>query len=196
MRGGIIIPIILVLIYLGAFAEKNAFEDMVIVLFFGALGWVMEKLEWPRPPVLLGLVLGPLAENRLFLSTDNYGLAWMHRPGVIAIFALTLVGIFYPIIKSAARSETEIVQRNHGTNNFGSRQPMPAGGSAPRLLGLPLVVIATARAGALAKPQFWFSRRPISVGHRHSDADSRFRQLGRDLYGQKKKKELAIRRNS
>ena len=81
VRGGIIIPIILVLIYLGAFAEKNAFEDMIIVLFFGALGWVMEKLDWPRPPVLLGLVLGPLAENRLFLSTDNYGWAWTAPAG-------------------------------------------------------------------------------------------------------------------
>jgi hypothetical protein len=100
VRGGIIIPIILILIYLGAFAEKNAFEDMLVVLFFGALGWILEKLEWPRPPVLLGLVLGPLAENRLFLSTDNYGLAWTHRPGVLVIFALTLFGIFYPIIKN------------------------------------------------------------------------------------------------
>src|SRR5919109_609470 len=73
VRGSLIIPLILVLIYLGAFAEKNAFEDMLVVLFFGGLGWILEKLEWPRPPVLLGLVLGPLAENRLFLSTDNYG---------------------------------------------------------------------------------------------------------------------------
>ncbi len=100
VRGSIIIPLILVLIYLGAFAEKNAFEDMIVVLFFGALGWVMEKMDWPRPPVLLGLVLGPLAENRLFLSTDNYGLAWTSRPGVLAIFALTLAGIFYPLFKS------------------------------------------------------------------------------------------------
>jgi hypothetical protein len=99
VRGGIIIPIILILIYLGAFAEKNAFEDMLVVLFFGALGWVMEKLEWPRPPVLLGLVLGPLAENRLFLSSDNYGWAWTTRPGVLLIFAVTLAGIFYPILK-------------------------------------------------------------------------------------------------
>jgi putative tricarboxylic transport membrane protein len=100
VRGGIIIPIILVLIYLGAFAEKNAFEDMLVVLFFGGLGWVMEKLEWPRPPVLLGLVLGPLAENRLFLSSDNYGLAWLGRPGVLIIFAITLLGIIYPILKN------------------------------------------------------------------------------------------------
>jgi putative tricarboxylic transport membrane protein len=100
VRGSIVIPIILVLIYLGAFAEKNAFEDMLVVLFFGGLGWVMEKLDWPRPPVLLGLVLGPLAENRLFLSSDNYGSAWLARPGVLAIFGITLIGIIYPMIKN------------------------------------------------------------------------------------------------
>ncbi|HEY3302637.1 MAG TPA: tripartite tricarboxylate transporter permease [Candidatus Binatia bacterium] len=99
VRGSLLIPFILILIYLGAFAEKNAFEDMIVVLFFGALGWVLEKLQWPRPPLLLGLVLGPLAENRLFLSTDNYGIAWAWRPGVLFIFAITLVGIFYPVIK-------------------------------------------------------------------------------------------------
>ena len=99
VRGSLLIPLILLLIYLGAFAEKNAFEDMIVVLFFGALGWIMEKFKWPRPPVLLGLVLGPLAENRLFLSTDNYGAAWLWRRGVLIIFALTLAGILYPIIK-------------------------------------------------------------------------------------------------
>ena len=121
VRGSLIIPIILVLIYLGAFAEKNAFEDMLVVLFFGALGWILEKLEWPRPPVLLGLVLGPLAENRLFLSTDNYGRAWLTRPGVLIIFAVTLIGIVYPIIKKkreerealASAPETQAVVEEH-----------------------------------------------------------------------------------
>jgi len=99
VRGSLIIPLILLLIYLGAFAEKNAFQDMIVVLLFGGLGWIMEKLAWPRPPVLLGLVLGPLAENRLFLASDNYGMAWTWRPGVLIIFAVTLIGIFYPVIK-------------------------------------------------------------------------------------------------
>ena len=106
VRGSLIIPLILLLIYLGAFAEKNAFEDMIIVLLFGGLGWVMEKLQWPRPPVLLGLVLGPLAENRLFLASDNYGLSWIWRPGVLIIFAVTLVGILYPLIKKRREEKT------------------------------------------------------------------------------------------
>ena len=55
------------------------------MLVFGALGLAMARLGWPRPPLLLGLVLGPLAENRLFLSTDNYGAAWLLRPGVLLL---------------------------------------------------------------------------------------------------------------
>lgn len=99
IRASLLIPFIILLIYLGGFAEKNAVEDMLVVLGFGFLGWVMVKLGWQRPPLILGLVLGPLMENRLFLSTDNYGTAWLWRPGVIILFILTLMGIFYPEIK-------------------------------------------------------------------------------------------------
>jgi putative tricarboxylic transport membrane protein len=67
------------------------------------LGWVLTKLDWPRPPLILGLVLGPLAENRLFLSTDNYGLAWLLRPGVLVILAITIIGAVYPFLKTRIR---------------------------------------------------------------------------------------------
>ncbi len=120
IRGSLLIPLILLLIYLGAFAEKNAFEDMLVVLFFGGLGWVLQKLDWPRPPVLLGLVLGPLAENKLFLSTDNYGLAWLWRPGVLIILALTLAGILYPIIKARWQKSHE---QTESTAAVGASRP-------------------------------------------------------------------------
>lgn len=113
IRSALLMPFILLLVYLGAFAEKNAFQDVGIVLAFGLLGWIMVKLDWQRPPLILGLVLGPLMENRLFLSTDNYGLAWIWRPGVLGLGAVTLFGIFYPVVKrrwrqhAANRSETQ-----------------------------------------------------------------------------------------
>jgi TctA family transporter len=97
IRGTLLTPFILTLIYVGAFAEKNVFEDLAVVLAFGALGWVMAELDWPRPPLLLGLVLGPLAENKLFLSTDNYGAAWLARPGVLVMLLLIAAGLLYPL---------------------------------------------------------------------------------------------------
>lgn len=99
IRASLLIPFILFLTYVGAFAEKNIFEDMTIMVIFGALGWIMVQLDWPRPPLLLGLVLAPLMENRLFLSADIYGIAWLRRPGVLLLFALTLIGIFYPMLR-------------------------------------------------------------------------------------------------
>jgi putative tricarboxylic transport membrane protein len=99
VRGSLVIPFILLLIYLGGFAENNTFQDLFVVLLFGALGWVMVQLDWARPPLLLGLVLGSLSENTLFLSTDNYGAAWLRFPSVLFIGAIILAGLFYPIFQ-------------------------------------------------------------------------------------------------
>ena len=99
IRGTLLVPFIMVLVYVGAFAEKNVFEDLGVVLAFGALGWVMSHLDWPRPPLLLGLVLGPLAENRLFLATDNYGAGWLLRPGVLIVLVVIAIGLAVPIVR-------------------------------------------------------------------------------------------------
>ena len=106
VRGTLLIPFILVLIAVGAFAEKNVFEDVLIVLLFGALGYIMNRFGWPRPPLLLGLVLGPLAENKLFLSTGNYGLAWMTRPGVLVLLGLIALGFAVPIVNRRRQRAT------------------------------------------------------------------------------------------
>jgi TctA family transporter len=111
IRGALLIPFILVLIAVGAFAEKNVFEDVMIVLVFGALGWVMSRLGWPRPPLLLGLVLGPLAENKLFLSTGNYGMAWLARPGVLVLIALIVGGLLVPVL-SRRRQAASVEDRS------------------------------------------------------------------------------------
>jgi hypothetical protein len=47
----------------------------------------------------LGLVLGSLAEQNLFLSIDNYDLEWLGFPSVVALFALTVLGTFYPVFQ-------------------------------------------------------------------------------------------------
>ena len=103
IRGTLLVPFILTLVYVGAFAEKNVFEDLGVVLVFGALGLAMARLGWPRPPLLLGLVLGPLAENRLFLSTDNYGAAWLLRPGVMLLFGVAVIGLAVPLVRTWGR---------------------------------------------------------------------------------------------
>ena len=61
----ILLPIIMVLSLIGAIAINNRIFDAWIVLIFGILGIVMNKLEFPITPIILGFILGPLAETNL-----------------------------------------------------------------------------------------------------------------------------------
>ena len=125
IRGSLLMPFILLLIYLGAYAEKNAFEDLLIVLAFGLLGWLMVVFDYQRPPLLMGLVLGPLAENRLFISMDNFGLGWISRPGVLVIFAVIVIGLLYPRLKRR-RERTRVSNSEEKSSAVHQEKKAPA----------------------------------------------------------------------
>jgi putative tricarboxylic transport membrane protein len=99
VKGTYLIPLLLLLIYLGGFAVKNSFGDMMLVLLFGTIGWLMVKFDWQRPPLLLGLVLGGIAETNLFIASRIYGFSWLWHPGVLAIGAIILFGTLYPYLQ-------------------------------------------------------------------------------------------------
>jgi putative tricarboxylic transport membrane protein len=88
-----LVPFLLLLTFVGAFAERQATGDLLVTCAMGALGLGLVRYGWPRAPVLMGLVLGPLAESRLFLSIDAFGSAWLWRPGVLVIGALIAAGL-------------------------------------------------------------------------------------------------------
>lgn len=101
LRGSLLLPGVLLLTILGAFMEKSAVGDLWVVAAFGALGWAMARLGWPRPPLLLGLVLGSLVENRLWLSLDVYGWSWWSRPGVLIIGAIALAIVGHAVVRTS-----------------------------------------------------------------------------------------------
>jgi len=101
--GARLAPFLLLLTFIGAFTERQAITDLLITAVMGALGLVLVHFKWPRTPLLLGIVLGPLAENRLFLSIDAYGGQWLTRPGVLALAALIAAGVAFPLRRAGPR---------------------------------------------------------------------------------------------
>jgi len=65
------------------------------LLFFSVVGWFMKRFAWPRPPIILGLVLSKLVENYLYISVSRYGAEWLLRPIVIIIAILTVASLYY-----------------------------------------------------------------------------------------------------
>ncbi|MBI4488513.1 MAG: tripartite tricarboxylate transporter permease, partial [Deltaproteobacteria bacterium] len=107
IRGTLLIPFLLLLIYLGGFTVKNSFGDMIMVLIFGALGWLMVQFDWQRPSLLVGLVLGTITERNFWISTRAYGAGWLMHPGVL-IIALLIVGAIIYSIRQILREKARL----------------------------------------------------------------------------------------
>jgi len=99
LRYTLILPAVLGIIYIGAFEASRQWGDLFTLLFFGLVGWIMKQLKWPRPPLILGVVLGDIIERYLFISIERYGLSWMLRPIVVLLFALAILGLVRPFLQ-------------------------------------------------------------------------------------------------
>lgn len=104
VRGGILIPVILVLVFIGSYTSNNHYGDIVVTLVFGLVGYLMVLGGWPRAPFVLGLVLGKIAENYLYISVARYDAAWLTRPVVLVLVAIAVVVIAWPLVQARRRA--------------------------------------------------------------------------------------------
>lgn len=111
VRGHLLIPVILVLVFIGSYTDNNHYGDLLVMLLFGGIGYLMVLGGWPRAPFVLGLVLGKIAENYLYISVARYEAAWLTRPMVLVMIVLAVAAILYPIIqgrRSGSRGGTHV----------------------------------------------------------------------------------------
>jgi TctA family transporter len=100
VRGTLLIPVILVLVFIGSYTSNNHYGDILVTLLFGALGYVMVVGGWPRAPFVLGLVLGRIAENYLYISIARYEAAWLTRPVVLILVAIAVAVVVLPVYQA------------------------------------------------------------------------------------------------
>src|SRR5215469_7461170 len=108
VRPEILLPIVLALVFVAAFEGSHDWGDLYVLIGFGVVGWIMKRLGWPRPPMVLGIVVGGIFERYLYISTSLYGAAWLLRPVVLVILALVAWALFRPLSEIAVSVVREI----------------------------------------------------------------------------------------
>ncbi|MDF1596421.1 MAG: tripartite tricarboxylate transporter permease [Acidimicrobiia bacterium] len=104
----ILAPMLLVVVFLAAFQTSRSVGDLIVLLAFSAIGWMMKRFRWPRPPVILGVVLSRIIENYLFISVSRYGWTWLYRPIVMILIVVAVFSIWYGFrAKNKAPSTSE-----------------------------------------------------------------------------------------
>lgn len=94
LRASLMVPLILGTMIVGAVMTRESFGDVVVFLIAGSLGYLFKHADWPRVPLIMGLIMGGLAERYLFLSINLHGWAWLtDRPLVWVIGFITFVSV-------------------------------------------------------------------------------------------------------
>lgn len=101
----IIVPIIITLSIVGSYSMNNSIFDVYIALVFGVIGYFMQKTEIPASPIILAIILGPMAESNLRRSLLMYdgSLSFMYTRPITAVFLglaiFSLVSSYYRLYK-------------------------------------------------------------------------------------------------
>lgn len=116
VRYTFMVPIIITCVLLGAFSANRDPADLLVVLSFGVIGYFMKRWRYPRPAMILGLILGLLLEKYLYRSMASYGFSWLLRPGVIGLLFLTF-GSLALTLRGRLRKKTQAESPLQRTTN-------------------------------------------------------------------------------
>jgi putative tricarboxylic transport membrane protein len=100
----IIAPVILVLCAIGAYTVNNNTFDVVMMLVFGVLGYLLKKCNYPLAPLVLALVLGKMAEEafRQSLLSSQGSLGVFFSNGLVgSIMVLGFIALFWTVIQNS-----------------------------------------------------------------------------------------------
>ena len=100
IRYTILLPVVMVLVYIGAFEGERSWGDIVALLLLGTFSWLMKRCAWPRPPLVLGFILGSLIERYTYLSFERYEWTWLTNWFVIVVFAISALSLAQRVVVS------------------------------------------------------------------------------------------------
>src|SRR3712207_9590487 len=114
---------------LGAYAANANVFDLFLLLVIGALGFMMRRYGLPLLPAIIGVILGPFAEEQLrqALQISNGQLSGLVDPVAVVVYAIVALILLFPLIRRVlpkkahvpvldeAVHEIEEAHHHHGT---------------------------------------------------------------------------------
>ena len=111
LRASLLVPVLICIIFTGAYAVNNSWFDIGIAAIFGILGYILKELKYSRAAMLIGFVLGFAIEKNLYLAIQLEGPYFIFDPIPFSLAIITLAFLGYNI--------WTIVRDNKSAKNHG-----------------------------------------------------------------------------
>ena len=96
-----LMPAVAMISFVGIYGISGSTFDLMVMILFGVLGWVLRKLDVPLVPVILGVLLGNQMEvnlrREMTISNGDWS-ALLDSPLSIALWTVAVLGFLLPIV--------------------------------------------------------------------------------------------------
>jgi putative tricarboxylic transport membrane protein len=103
----LMIPLIMVVCFVGSYSYSNSMYGVLIMLLSGVLGYILDKNNYPIAPMLLAFVLAPMLESNMrkaFIISQGDVSIFFTRPISLAFLLIMAALIFFPVIKGVIKA--------------------------------------------------------------------------------------------
>lgn len=93
----VIMVMVIIFSVVGSYAIRNSFFDIYVMIIFGLIGYLFESLDVPLPPMILGIILGPMIEDSLrigLIKTGGNYIPFLTNP-ISAILIILIILTFF-----------------------------------------------------------------------------------------------------
>jgi TctA family transporter len=141
-----IVPGVLVVLLMGAWVATSSMGDWWTCLAMGVLGYAMKQGGWPRPPLILALVLGTIIEYNFQLTMQSYdGLSWMYRRPIVVCIEIAIAVTIFLGARGITRPKA---LRSRNSSDADAAKSLMSLGLAVMLLALFVLAFVEARGSA------------------------------------------------
>lgn len=115
----VLVPGVAFITMIGAFAIRNSLSDVVIMIALGVMGWFLDRLGFKPSPIVLGLILGPIAEQGFVQgwmiggATGDPLSIFLAGPLTITIVVLIFASLFFPLVAGWLRRRRNAEETPH-----------------------------------------------------------------------------------
>ncbi|TPW31875.1 tripartite tricarboxylate transporter permease [Pararhizobium mangrovi] len=101
-----LLPLIMVLCVMGVYSLESSVFDLWVMLVFGLVGYALRRFDYPLPPLVIGLVLGPVCEGNfrrsLIISGGHYDI-FFSRPIATTIIVVNILLVLWMLIPKSLK---------------------------------------------------------------------------------------------
>ncbi|MEO3429530.1 tripartite tricarboxylate transporter permease [Pelagibius sp. CAU 1746] len=114
----LLVPTVAFMTIIGAYSIRNNTSDVVVMIMLGVIGWVLGRIGFAVSPIVLGLILGSIAEQgfvqawTIGSATGDLAGMFFGRPISLGIVALTLLSLFYPLMREFYARRRKVKEEN------------------------------------------------------------------------------------